>query len=218
MVETVIFAALAAFLGLRLYAVLGRRDGHEQPLVKPMEEPQATPKAILVEDGGREAVAAPPPEPAVFDSSVEAGLRAIAAADPAFNAADFVGGAKQAYRVILEAYWTGDREQLRDLCDDDVYESFVEAIDARDAAGERLDNKLISIEKTVISTAELEGRTARITVKFEADIAAVTRNSDGKVVAGSLSDAVATHDIWTFEREVRARDPNWTLTDTDEAS
>ncbi|MEY2927147.1 MAG: hypothetical protein RL367_1624, partial [Pseudomonadota bacterium] len=40
----------------------------------------------------------------------------------------------------------------------------------------------------------------------------------GRVIAGSLSDAVSSHDIWTFSREVRAADPNWVLTDTDEAS
>ena len=64
----------------------------------------------------------------------------------------------------------------------------------------------------------LDGKIARITVRFDADIAAVTRNGEGEVVAGSLTDAIETHDEWTFEREVRASDPNWILVDTDEAA
>jgi predicted lipid-binding transport protein (Tim44 family) len=59
---------------------------------------------------------------------------------------------------------------------------------------------------------------AMITVRYDADIAAVTRDSDGNVVAGSLSDAVPTHDVWTFSRHVRADDPNWVLIETDEAA
>jgi predicted lipid-binding transport protein (Tim44 family) len=55
-----------------------------------------------------------------------------------------------------------------------------------------------------------------LTVRFEADIAAVTRDSEGKVVAGSLSDAVQTRDLWTFRRDLASRDPNWLLIETDE--
>ncbi len=216
-VETVIFAMLAAFLGLRLYAVLGRRDGHEHPVAKPAEEP-AAPRLVPNEPAVRELAQAVAAEPAPYDASVDTGLKAISAADPQFNAVDFIGGAKQAYRVVLEAYWSGDRDELRPLTSDDVYDSFVAAIDAREAAGEKLDNRLIAVERTVIAHAALDGQIARITLRFDADIAAVTRNADGQVVAGSLSDAVATHDEWTFERSIKSSDPNWILTDTDEAS
>ena len=57
---------------------------------------------------------------------------------------------------------------------------------------------------------------ARIAVLFVADIAAVTRDKDGNVVAGSLDDAVESRDIWTFSRNVGAKDPNWLLDETDE--
>ncbi len=60
-------------------------------------------------------------------------------------------------------------------------------------------------------------RSPAITVRFDADIAAVTRDQDGNLVAGSLSDAVETHDVWTFARNLRSDDPNWKLVETDEA-
>jgi predicted lipid-binding transport protein (Tim44 family) len=56
-----------------------------------------------------------------------------------------------------------------------------------------------------------------VTVAFDADIAAVTRDADGNVVAGSLTDAVETHDVWTFTRPLRSGHPDWKLADTDEA-
>ena len=46
----------------------------------------------------------------------------------------------------------------------------------------------------------------------------MTRDRDGNVIAGSMSDAVLTHDVWTFSRPVKSPNPNWMLTETDEAA
>src|SRR3546814_3945294 len=93
-------------------------------------------------------------------------------------------------RMILEAYWAGDRDTLRDLCDDDSYQAFADAIAAREASGERLDNRLVGIDSTKIVAVEVGRSEARITVRYQADISAVTRDADGKVIAGSLSDEI----------------------------
>jgi len=145
-------------------------------------------------------------------------VRAISAADGGFDAAHFLEGARSAYRMILEAYWRGDEESLRRLTSDDVYEAFSSAIAERKASGQQLDNRLVTIESAVIEQARLTGQVAAVTVRFDADIAAVTRDLEGNVVAGSLTDAVPTHDVWTFSRQVRSDDPNWTLVETDEAA
>jgi predicted lipid-binding transport protein (Tim44 family) len=118
--------------------------------------------------------------------------------------------------MILEAFWKGDKDELRQLCDGDVYEGFAAAIDARLESGETLDNRLIRIEDTTISAAKLEGSRARVTVRFRSDIAAVTRNAEGLVVAGSLDDAIEAVDVWTFSRDVTSADPDWLLDETDE--
>ena len=57
---------------------------------------------------------------------------------------------------------------------------------------------------------------ARLTVRFTADIAAVIRNSEGQVIAGSLNDAVETCDLWTFSRDVNSTSPDWLVDETDE--
>ena len=119
--------------------------------------------------------------------------------------------------MVLEAFWKGDEETLAWLTEDHVREAFAEAIKARAAAGHVLDNRLVTIERAVITDASVDNRIARVTVAFDADIAAVTRDADGNVVAGSLTDAVETHDVWTFARPLRSGDPDWKLADTDEA-
>lgn len=214
MLFVVLFAMVAAFLALRLYAVLGKRTGHEQPLPRTAEErvgPVATPRTIdmpaeVRESGNRNV------EPAA-----EPGLRALIAADNSFDIAQFLDGAQSAYRMILEAYWKGDRETLAWLAEEDVRAAFEEAIASRETSGHVLENRLVSIERAAISDVSVENRVARVTVRFDADISAVTRDADGNVIAGSLTDAVETHDVWTFSRNLRADDPNWKLVETDEA-
>ena len=211
----ILLAMVAAFLALRLYTVLGKRTGHEQPLPRAAEDRAVVtpplPRTIEVTPETREVAnrnIAP---------QAEKGLRAIIAADSSFDVNQFLEGAQAAYRMVLEAFWKGDDDALGWLVEDGVHHAFVEAIAARNTAGHVLDNRLVSIERAQIQGAAVEGRTGRIVVRFDADIAAVTRDAAGNVVAGSMSDAVQTHDIWTFARALKSDDPNWKLADTDEA-
>ncbi len=214
MFYVVLLAMVAGFLAMRLYSVLGKRTGHEQPLPRAAEERPATlavPRSISPVSEVRE-IANRNIEP-----RAEPGLRSIVVGEPGFDVGQFLEGAQAAYRMVLEAFWTGDEATLAELAEDDVRAAFVEAIAARNAAGEVLDNRLVTIERAIIADASLSGRDARITVRFDADIAAITRDADGTVIAGSMTDAVETHDVWTFARTLKSNDPNWKLADTDEA-
>ena len=215
--EIVILAMIAVFLGLRLYSVLGRRSEHEEEVV-----PHRFDRGDTASQPQQQQAPKPVRQPVVLRAgdnrapANEAGVRAIAAADPGFDLLGFLEGAKGAYGMILEAFWKGDKETLRDLCDDSVYQGFAQAIDAREEAGETMENRLIRIEDATIRDAELERKEARITVRFVADIAAVTHDRDGNMVAGSLDDAIESRDIWTFARRVDSRTPDWQLVETDE--
>jgi predicted lipid-binding transport protein (Tim44 family) len=221
----VILAMIAAFLGLRLYSVLGRRAEHEEePIQGRIEGRQGQPGAPRVAvpakpDPRSEARPQQPQrlrEMPLASPAVERGLAEIAQADRRFDAGAFVDGARGAYRMILEAFWKGDKAELRQLCDDDVYAGFAQAIDDRIAAGETLDNRLIRIEECAFVSAGVDGGVARIALRFRADIAAVTRNAEGQVIAGSLDDAIEAIDVWTFGRAVHSSDPDWLLEETDE--
>lgn len=214
MTTLIVLAMVFVFVALRLWSVLGRRTGHEQPLAKA--------DAVLNPRTAALTVPSTDSSPAITDNTpapqAAGGLRAIAAADPQFDAVRFVEGAKQAYAMVLEAFWKGDEEQLGRMVGVEVAQAFHTAIAERQAAGEMLDNRLVSIEQAQIEDARVDNGTAFIRIRFEADVAAVTRDRDGNVVAGSLTDAVPTHDVWTFSRAVKSADPNWILTETDEAA
>jgi len=215
----VLLAMIAAFLGMRLYSVLGKRTGHEQEPVLPRRDERAPASAVRLDesDGSTAGSTAPDASGLVYEPAAEAGLRQLLASDRNFDAGRFMEGAEAAYRMILEAFWSSDRDTLRDLCDDDSYEAFSEAITAREARGEKLDNRLIRVDSAKITAVELSRDEARITVHYHADISAVTRDSDGRMIAGSMSDASQTDDRWTFRRQIGSGDPNWLLDETESA-
>ncbi|MHA6332750.1 Tim44/TimA family putative adaptor protein [Qipengyuania sp. CAU 1752] len=214
--EIVILAMIAAFLGMRLYSVLGQRAEHEEEIVPNRYDSNDAAASQANNNAKPAAQVIDLPRHPNLHPSVEEGVRAIAAADRSFDLLGFLEGAKGAYAMILEAFWNGDKDTLRELCELDVYQSFAGAIDAREEAGHTLENALVRIEDATVRGAELDGRTARVSVLFVSDIAAVTRDADENVIAGSLDDAIESRDIWTFARNIDAAGPNWTLAETDE--
>ncbi len=214
-VEIVIMAMIAAFLGLRLYSVLGRRAEHEEKPIQGRIEPDALP--LKPARPVPEAANAPRQMVPGVTPAIERGLKEISAADRQFDLLAFVEGSKGAYRMVLEAFWAGDKDALKNLCEREVYDAFVQAIDDRGARGERLENRLVRIDDATVVAASYQAPMARIAVRFTADVAAITRNADGVVVAGSLTDAVEARDLWTFSRDTNSTAPDWLLDETDEA-
>lgn len=187
--EIAVLAFIAGFVLFRLYTTLGRRTGSERPEPRPQPAQGELPQD---EPGPAPVAAAPPSGPA------GEGLMAIVRADPQFDVDHFTTGARSAYELILNSFAKGDREALRPLLTERVFESYVAAIEAREAKGEP-GPELVRLRSAEISDATLTGDVARVGVKFEAELA------EG---AHGVRDA---REKWTFERDVRSSDPNWRL-------
>jgi predicted lipid-binding transport protein (Tim44 family) len=217
--DVVLLAMVAVFLIYRLRGVLGRRTGNEKQPRDPFRTgapeaapPGKAPRQIAERPAPPTASdAAPAPAPA---SPAMDGLRQIASIDPAFTPETFLAGAQTAFSWIVEAFGRGDTKALRPLLNDEVYGNFAAAIEARTKAGETLEAALVGVKSAEILEAHLNGRIAFVTVKFVSEQVNVTRNSKGEVIDGDPARVVTVTDIWTFARDMRARDPNWSLVAT----
>jgi predicted lipid-binding transport protein (Tim44 family) len=218
--DLILLALLAGFIILRLVSVLGRRTGNERRQENPAGlERAAPPDAKTVEIPGRDR-APPPVQPgagASFDRDTPLGktLSRIMMADHGFDPDGFLDGARGAYQMITTAFAEGDRETLRSLLSPEVYRDFEAAIGERDAAGHTMQTTIVDILKSDITEARLENGTAEITVTFKAELISVVRDSEGRIIEGNPSDTETVTDVWTFARQVKARDPNWLLVATD---
>jgi predicted lipid-binding transport protein (Tim44 family) len=222
-VDIIFFALVAAFIILRLRSVLGRRTGHEQrrdPFAKPQPgakvpgQPEApadvTQRGDVVQVPHRAGSDAAP-----ASSPLAAALTQIKVADPSFDEAEFEKGARSAFEYIVTAFAAGDRDKLRPLLNDEVYANFESAIVAREAVGQKRETTLVRIKSAEIVEARIENPTALVTVKYASEQINATRNAAGDVVEGNPDRITDVIDIWTYARNTRSNDPNWTLVATD---
>jgi predicted lipid-binding transport protein (Tim44 family) len=142
------------------------------------------------------------------------GVAAVRAADPSFDEAGFLQGARGAFETIVNSFAAGDTAALQPLLSTQVYEAFAGAVRDRVAAKEKHETTLLSIKSADVAEAAVEGTTALVTVKFVSDQVNVTRGEDGAVRDGDPDRIVEKTDVWTFARPLRSRDPNWTLVAT----
>ena len=225
---TVVFAILAIFVVWKLRSVLGSRTGTERPPFNPFRKPQndqpkATSDALPLPSSGDGKGATPSQvisgsgwEKLIEEGSgAMAGLVEIANTEPNFDAKQFVDGAKGAYEMIVVAFAAGDRTTLRNLLAKDVFDSFVNAIGEREKRVEKVDMTFVSIDKALIVEALVRGKSAQISVRFASKLISATRDAAGNIIDGNADKVVDMIDLWTFARDLGARDPNWKLVATD---
>lgn len=206
-VALILFGAIALFLILRLRSVLGKRVGFEKPPIPqgqmrgfangPIIEGQAVPLR-----GGRSV---PDPRSALGER-----LMAIVNADPNFDPPKFLSDSEAAFRVIVTAFAAGDRNALKPLLSNAVFQTFDAAIAAREAAGQRHRTEIKSILSATIEDAQLVGDQAAVIVKFTSDQINLTLDSAGDPVSGTEAVAELT-DLWTFERNLKSKELGWRL-------
>ncbi len=203
-VDLILLGMVAAFLVLRLRAILGRRTGFEG---SPATQPR--PAAATVIEGRAETLPAGRPLPET-SSAVGQALARIEAADRGFSPAHFLQGAEAAFRMIVTAFAAGERDRLRPLLSDDTFAGFEAAIAAREAAGEVQRSEIREVEQAVVTEAALHDGVAQITVRFVSMQVSVVLARDRSVVTGvdGLTELV---DLWTFERSVGAPGMKWRL-------
>lgn len=228
---TIIVIGIAIFVLVRLRGVLGTRTGNERaPMQRVKTETPANDETV-VPIRPRGAAATEPVQNADAerqqrrlateieqyshgDANVAAGLKGINEADPSFSPKGFLEGAKMAYEMIVTAFAQGDRKQLRNLLEKDVYDGFERAIADREAAGNKVDFTFVGLPKIEITEAEIDKRQAQVTVRFSAEVVSATRDKAGVLLEGNADQVQQITDEWAFARNPKSRDPNWKLVAT----
>ena len=204
-IDILIFGAVAAFLVLRLRNVLGRRMGHERD--GQVERPVTEMDSNIRHD---EKIV-PLPGITMPDSETADGVGEIQRADRSFQPDEFCVGARTAFELILSAFSTGDRDTLRQLCNSDVYQLLDGVMADRESREETLEATLVRIKSADIIEAGMFGDKANVTLRFVSEQINVTRDAEGHAISGNHGVIDVITDIWTFTRDTRSQDPNWTL-------
>jgi predicted lipid-binding transport protein (Tim44 family) len=214
-----VLAMVAGVILFRLYTVLGRRTGNErepQDRLRRIEAgaSQSAPSDNVLALPDRTAAARQPND----ENDVAQSLTNIKLADRSFEASHFLEGAREAYRLIVNAFAAREREALRPLLNDEVYAAFDAEIRGHEDRKEIVNYAFIGFSDVRIVHAELKDRTAEVTVRFATQFVSSTTDPSGAVVEGDAKAVRDVVDIWTFARDTRSSDPNWMLVATTSAS
>ena len=211
LIEIIILAVVAGFLILRLRSVLGKRHGQERPRYEDADRyaggEQEAPDNVTPFPG-RAPIDAEPP-------LLRGPAGQLQQLDPTFVEEEFLTGAREAFRMILAAYGSGDRDTLRALASTEVYDALEGAISDRESRDEILDATLIGVQSVRLHAVETDGSVGRATVRFESEQTNVTRNAEGQPIDGAPNQVETIIDLWTFERDMASGDPNWRLVETE---
>ena len=214
LIQLLVLAGIAVFLILRLRNVLGTREGYERPTT-PAETPTRSPRPEFeVIEGGPDFDIT---DHVDEDSDAAKALANMKRLEPSFMVADFLGGARGAYEMIVMGYEHGDLAEIQPFLAEEIYESFVDGVAAREDQGLTIEANFIGVREMKLVNATLDPDTneAEMSIRFVSEMTSAVRDRSGDIIEGSLTDIKKQKDTWSFARTMGSDDPNWLLVSTD---
>lgn len=213
-IQLLVLAGIAIFLILRLKNVLGTRDGFEKPPASMPESGTSSPNRNfeVIEGGPDGDITAYVPD----GSPAAKAFAQMKMAEPDFSIGEFLEGAKGAYEMILMAFERGDIKEVEAFLSDEVRDSFVDAIAAREDQGLKVEASFVGMRELNVHDAAYDKSTseAEVAVRFVGELTYVVRNAEGEIVEGNPNEIKRQRDVWTFARRMGSDDPNWQLVAT----
>lgn len=169
-------------------------------------------------DTGTDMAAADAPEQGEIatDDALQMGrgLAYLRGIDPDFDEGGFLDGAGRAYEMILSAFAAGDLSDVRGFLGDDVASGFDAAIGERQTAGQKLETRILRLDRPALEDAEVDGEVVRLDVRFRAEIMSAVYAADTVLDEDNLPAPTTTIDVWSFEGAHSAANAGWTLVAT----
>ena len=200
--DIIILGLLALFLGFRLKNLLGDRSGYGEDVNNLETYNEKKPDNNNVINLNKKKISGE-------------GLEVLKKGDPNFSEEEFIMGAKQAFKIIIDAFVDSDVEKLKPLIDYELLKSFTKSISEREARQEKQFVDIISIIKLDIINISLNDNVASISIKIESEQIKYTIDKNDKIIDGNKDVSEIIKDKWVLERDISSNDPNWKLVETD---
>ena len=184
LIQLLVLAGIAVFLILRLKNVLGTREGFENgPATAPVNERRGSPDLEVIEGGPDLDIT----DHVEVDTPQATALSGMKRLEPSFNVGDFIGGARGAYEMILMGYETGELTEIQPFMSEEIYESFVDGVAAREDQGLKIDANFFGVREMKLVDATLNPKTneAEISIRFVAELTSAVRDRGGDIVGAA---------------------------------
>ena len=216
--DIIIFAMLAGYLVFQLRRALGRRSDNQETKSKLNPEQRAkhseADNVVAIKTNKNENQGNENQE----QEETLGGLTELREKDPSFSDRDFIAGSKDAFSWIVEAFSKGEISKLEPLLSEPLFEGFKQAIEQREDGQLSSETNIVSIKSAQIHNVTVKQDQVNITVEYVTDQIKSTRNAEGEIVDGDPDTIEAVTDLWTFNRNIKSKNPNWILVKTETPS
>ena len=216
-IDILILAMIAVFIINRLKNALGKKSGNESDIVE-----KFTQKKSAFKESEPDSVSNPKvsiDKNIHKNENVNSSLNEMIKIDNNFNISEFVSGAKKAFEFILVQYSQNNLKSLKTLLSNKMLDAFQTQINLREKKLESLEITVISVKDPEILDAKIDKKsTALVTLLFDSEQIQITKNKNGDVVDGDSNQILSIKENWSFSKNLKNKDPNWTLERIEESN
>jgi len=225
--DIILYALIAAGLIFWLKSIIGTRDDDEEIGGRSLSEDEKDPFVSLTEKlkKSEESNVVPlsnqigagfvlPMNTRIDSKTTENHLTKLSKDHENFDFDHFISGVDFAFPMIIEAFAKGEKDVLKDLLAEPVYNAFESAIDDRESRGEKVETEVKAIEKIDVLEAHEKDGWAYITVRFIARETCVIRDSESEIISGDPERITQMVDVWVFGKDLASDGPEWFLCET----
>ena len=216
MLDIIIFALIAFFIGYKLYKTLGDTK-YDNEISDENKKAFNQFKEIILKDAE-----------SVNDTNNQINIASLTEAEMNvedrkifdkirlsqnnFTADKFLKGAKIAFETILKAYSEQSEEVLKTLTSENMFKKFKFDIDALKANSQKQNLIVVGIMSAKILSVDLNNSEVSIKIEFESEQISNTIDiMSNQLINGSFSAVVKRIDKWTFAKDINSKSNVWIL-------
>ena len=195
-----IFLGLTVVVAYRLYNILGQK-----------KESSSTP---FQKKENWEQKKAPTDAKKTQSRPVVTALKQIQHEDPTFTQENFLMGAEKAFEMIITNFIKGDKPGFKSLVNNTLFKQFSDSIDRRKEKGTRAELAFFRVVGLKLKEIKVKNHRALIQVLFESEQTQLLKGKAGELLEGDPEHIDQLKELWTFERPLKTKTPNWVLCET----
>jgi len=203
-IDIIIFAIIAIFLVYRLKSILGQNSEGNEPSEKINVGKKDYTNVVKLDSK----------KPNIDEITIKDSITNI---DPTFNEKEFLKGAQNFFKMVIDCFLKGNLKDISDYIDDKLIQNFQSVIDERLEEKETLKIDIIDMKSIQIKNFTTVKNFLRISVLFETEQIKVLKDKEGTIIDGNQKTPILVKDLWTFEKKIQSKDLNWRLIETSDA-
>ena len=203
-IDIIIFAIIAIFLVYRLKSILGQNSEGNEPSKKINVGKKNYTNVVKLNSKKAD----------IDEIKIKDSINNI---DPTFNEKEFLKGAQNFFKMVIDCFVKGDLKEIENYIDDKLMKNFQSVIDERLEEKETLKIDIIDMKSIQIKNFKTVKDFLRISVLFETEQIKVLKDKKDTIIDGNQNKTILVKDLWTFEKNIQSQELNWRLIETSDA-